>query len=509
MPFSLPSTETDVPGLIAIRQTASRAFTSFAWVLVAVNMAAADLSGMNMTLTLVASLISAGVATLAAWKDPVGLFGRLTIAVCLMNLYDTLIYATSYTPYQLDAHMLYFVVAALLLTYFCWQTLLVACLHTAVQHFAFNLLLPMYLYPNGTDWLRFVYHAAILLTELAGTGYLAIRLHAMFTQSHGMISQIEQAAQAAQDMHDAQDAERQRLEHANSAAMRNLASEFDADISSVVSQISTSAGAMQATSGDLASIARDVNRLSGGASDAAEHAARNVSNVAASCEELSASISQIGEQASHARSTAAIAVERVGQTNAMVDGLTRSATQIGHVVEMISAIASQTNMLALNAAIEAARAGEAGKGFAVVAREVKSLAEQTSSATSEIASQIHSVQSATTQAESAMRELTDIITQLDGTSNTIAVAVAMQREATTEIARNVEQAASRTQDMVGNIEELVERSAQAGHAAGEVAYEADGLAASSNRLDGSARQFVQRVGGDQLGNGPEEIRRVA
>jgi methyl-accepting chemotaxis protein len=509
MAFSLPSTHTDVPALVATRLIATKAFTSFAWVLVAVNLASASFSGMDKGITLGVSLVSAGIASVAAWRDPVGLFGRLTIAVCLMNLYDTLIYATSYTPYQLDAHMLYFVVAALLLTYFCWITLLVACLHTAFQHLAFNLVLPLYLYPNGTDWLRFVYHAVILLTELAGTAYMAIRLHAMFTKSHDMLSQVEASARTAQALREEQDTERQRLEQANSEGLRKLAQEFEQDISGVVGQVSTSASAMQTTSGDLADIAREVSRLSGGASSAADAALRNVHNVAASCEELSASIGQIGDQASTARNTASVAVERASQANRMVESLTLATTQIGHVVEMISSIASQTNMLSLNATIEAARAGEAGKGFAVVAREVKSLAEQTSHATEAIAKQIHEVQSATVEADRAMRELGEIVTQIDTSSTMIAAAVAAQREATSEIASNVEQAAARTRDMAGDISALTDKSEQAGYAASQVLQEARDLAATSNQLDASAREFVARVGSGKTGNSQASLRRAA
>jgi methyl-accepting chemotaxis protein len=109
-----------------------------------------------------------------------------------------------------------------------------------------------------------------------------------------------------------------------------------------------------------------------------------------------------------------LATEVIRSSDAM-KLLQQKSDKIGSVMDVIKAVAEQTNLLALNAAIEAARAGEAGRGFAVVADEVRGLAQRTQKSTEEIENLVGGLQIDTQQVSAVMsnsRSLTDSSVEL-------------------------------------------------------------------------------------------------
>ena len=277
------------------------------------------------------------------------------------------------------------------------------------------------------------------------------------------------------------------------ADMIKLADQFEGAVGQIIETVSSASSELEASAGTLTRTAERTQQITTTVAAASEEASTNVQSVASATEELSSSVNEISRQVQESARMANDAVDQARNTNDRVSELSKAASRIGDVVELINTIAGQTNLLALNATIEAARAGEAGRGFAVVASEVKALAEQTAKATGEIGQQITGIQAATQESVSAIKEISGTIERLSEISSTIASAVEEQGAATQEISRNVQQAALGTGQVSANITDVQRGASETGSASSQVLSAARSLSGDSNRLKLEVGKFLNTV----------------
>ncbi|MES2709397.1 MAG: methyl-accepting chemotaxis protein [Verrucomicrobiota bacterium] len=244
--------------------------------------------------------------------------------------------------------------------------------------------------------------------ELAGTrsgrrdevGMLEEAFEGMTTSLQGMAGIAEQVAAGNLTVAITPQSPGDRLGHALSAMVRQLAvligqvQKSGIQVTTSGTEIAATASQQQATASEISSTTTEIGATAREISATAKELVKAMKSVTGTAEETAALAADGQTELIRMEATMTRIMDASGSINARLGVLSEKAGNINKVVTTITKVADQTNLLSLNAAIEAEKAGEYGRGFAVVATEIRRLADQTAVATSDIEQIVKEMQSA-------------------------------------------------------------------------------------------------------------------
>ncbi|MFP7631812.1 methyl-accepting chemotaxis protein [Pseudomonas veronii] len=282
--------------------------------------------------------------------------------------------------------------------------------------------------------------------------------------------------------------------------------QMQTNLRTTIMQISDSSTQLASASEEMTAVTEESSQSLVAQNDEVNQAATAVTEMSAAVDEVARNAESASEESKRTQGYTEIGLERVAQTlksiqklngnventSEQIQGLSDRAQSITKVVEVIRAIAEQTNLLALNAAIEAARAGEQGRGFAVVADEVRALAHRTQVSTQEIEQMIAAIQNDSDLAVKAMNTSRDLATESLGVAqeastslDQIATAIVQINERNLMIATASEEQSHVAREVDRNlvsIRELATQSAAGASQTASASGEMSKLAVNLNQL---------------------------
>ncbi|AOZ93092.1 chemotaxis protein [Paenibacillus crassostreae] len=181
-----------------------------------------------------------------------------------------------------------------------------------------------------------------------------------------------------------------------------------------------------------------------------------------------------------------------------MEQLQKRSGQIGDIVQVITQIATQTQLLSLNASIEAARAGEEGRGFAVVANEVKKLSEESKKSAEQITELIRYIQMETQVAVDAINEGEhnvevgiEIVQETGKLFATIQSATESVTSQIQEVSAATEEMVAETEQITASIKQLAVMAERNAEVSEEIKSSTHEQRESSNKIVNTAEHLSQ------------------
>lgn len=433
-------------------------------------------------LALSAAVVSALVWRFAQNTETV----NTTFGAAIMVQVATLVACFEGHPWQLDMHMYFFAVLGMLGALASWRAIVAAAATVAVHHLVLNFMLPELIFPAGTDTGRVVLHAGIVVLEAAAVIFISESLVRR-------VAAAQRSADAAADALDRVETESRAREAVEVRAAREkaeqgarLARQFEQDVGSVSSKLEAAIGRISKAADDMTVRAKETGTAGSSVSSVIGETRNDVSDVAQAARALTGSMHLISDQTTKSSEVITDAVDAARASDAKVQEMTAAAERIAEVIDLIQAIAKQTNMLALNATIEAARAGEAGKGFAVVAGEVKSLADETQQATEEIVDNVATVGRLVDEMRQTVTGFVGAIDEISDIGRRIVAAVDEQRSAT----QSIDSIIQRT---LGNTEHVADKASALQEIAALSSAASESVQTMAEELTDNHEEFSRRL----------------
>ncbi len=246
-------------------------------------------------------------------------------------------------------------------------------------------------------------------------------------------------------------------------------------LAQVVTEVRTSSEAVAAASTQIAQGNHDLSGRTEGQASALEQTAAAITELGGMIHQTADSAEQAYHFTQEASATAQAGGAIALQVIETMGGITESSQRISEIINVIDAIAFQTNILALNAAVEAARAGEQGRGFAVVASEVRTLAGRSAEAAKEIkalisdsASRVQQGNALVGQSGTIMQSMVESIARVSSIMGEINTANRSQSEGIRQMEAAINEMDQTTQQNAALVEEMSAAAHSLNQQAGEL-----------------------------------------